>query len=256
MSPRRPPSRSVPLDVDPDASSTLLTSYSQFHFGYVFVYTDGRVIWHPDSGIYLDEDGRLVGYPTAWNSDTSELHLAYRDVERRLNQRGLELVRAGRIVPRELLSSILFLSKEEIDAYPEIITRVPTTLELWAEPTPTLYEPSHYAVCFIRPNDSSPDALPVPVDATQGAALLPAPAQALLHGTEQHIYGPNIGAPWPGPQACFKVTSAETTSLLQMLNYNVTYPGGEFVNLAMPDHYMTVEAVYPHGQYVPCSLCG
>ena len=33
----------APLVVGPDASSTLLTSYGQFHVGYVFVYADGRV---------------------------------------------------------------------------------------------------------------------------------------------------------------------------------------------------------------------
>jgi hypothetical protein len=183
----------------------------------------------------------------------------YRDVERRLNQRGLELVRAGRIVPTDLLSSIVSLSKEEMDAYVEMLSGAPIgTSELWAEPTPTMYEPSHYAVCFFGPNELSPVAPSVPFAATQGAAQLPAPAQALLHGTEQHIYDPDIGAPWSllpsPPHACFKVTSAERTSLLQMVNDKdrpgSMYPMGEGVDFGMPDHVMAVSARYPHGQYV------
>src|SRR5262245_51508281 len=38
----------APLVVGPDTASTLLTSWGQFHVGYVFVYADGRVIWEPD----------------------------------------------------------------------------------------------------------------------------------------------------------------------------------------------------------------
>jgi hypothetical protein len=247
-----------PPVVDPDASSTLLTSYWQFHLGYVFVYADGRVISHPDIGVWLDAAGRPVGYSAGWQVGAPEWHHEYRDIQRRLNQRGLELVRVGRIVPTDLLSSIISLSKEELDAYAEKISRTPiVTSDLWAEPTATVYEPSHYAVCFLGPNKLSPAAPPVPSDLAQGVAQLPAPAQALLHGKEQHNYDPSIDAASSlPPRPCFKITSAEATSLLQMFNHKVIPGNMNAVNLGVVNNYMTVSPIYPHGQYVFCGGCG
>ena len=118
---------------------------------------------------------------------------------------------------------------------------------LWAEPTARVWEPSHYAVCFMHPSG--------PLDATQGAAQLPAPAQALLHGTEQHIYDPHIGAPWSldqtPPHECFKITDVEKTTLQQMLTQAGMSPNGENVQLGGVNHYMSVLGIFPHGQTPP-----
>src|SRR5262245_38034816 len=65
----------APLIQGPDAASTLLTSWGELDVGYVFVYADGRVIWHSD------------GFPFVGP-------VVLGDRERRLSPRGLQLIRA------------------------------------------------------------------------------------------------------------------------------------------------------------------
>jgi hypothetical protein len=59
------------------AEGQLISQFAEFHVGFVFVYADGRVIWHPD--------------------------LAEGPFERRLTPEGVELVRSGAIQAEDLL---------------------------------------------------------------------------------------------------------------------------------------------------------
>lgn len=58
------------------AEGELIAQFAEFHVGFLFVYADGRVIWHPD--------------------------LAEGPFERRLTPEGVELVRAGAVAPAAL----------------------------------------------------------------------------------------------------------------------------------------------------------
>ena len=185
----------------------------------------------------------------------------YEAIERRLSPHGLELVRAGKLTPRQFL-----------DSYPD-----PHRVEeLWAEPTARLYEASTYAICH------------TPADLAPASAQLPASAQALLSG-KQRTVDPKIGwssEPMPGdlemvaelelafPSDCFEVTAAEASTLYQILDANGlfsqpgSWPGpsagtppsgwiaGSRVAELRPGAWYSVphissEPIYPHGQPVP-----
>jgi hypothetical protein len=133
--PTPPVSTVAPLVQGPDPASTILTSWRQFHVGFVLIYGDGRVISH------ADDPGGII--------------------ERRLSRRGLALVRAGK------LDAGYFLGHS--------ILRPPfPRKKLWAERTPRIWEPSKYALCPYQPMGGGGvalnatdvvDELPAPVQA-------------------------------------------------------------------------------------------
>src|SRR5262249_55425583 len=140
-----------------------------------FVYADGNVIWNPDG----------------------------RDYERRLNARGLDLVRAGKLDPRQILVTRKVQNGVTVDAYAFGATGVHQHAQLWSDPTATPYVPHASALCFVSP---------IGVDATRVAAQIPPPARALLEGTQRR-YPLNIGtASWGAPPVpsteCFELTPA------------------------------------------------
>jgi hypothetical protein len=266
----------APLVEGPDPASTLLASWAGFHVGYVFIYADGRVIW--SSGVFVDADGRVTWHPDGRDSfvdtDMGEIWypgrrarypgtrvrpegvFRYAVIERHLNPRGLDLVRAGKLDPKHLLRNWDHVDREgRIHWVRQLLYQ---REELWAEPTAQTYEPAKYAICYTGNQGDSTNARDV-------VGELPAPAQALLNG-KQRTYDPNIGtASWgfpPGPLTeCFEVTAAESATLYQILDTNgliyhdgvpftgwlAGLPGGSF---EIP-RLLEARPVFPHGQPVP-----
>jgi hypothetical protein len=228
-----PPPPAAPLAQLPDnAGSTLIASWAQMGSGYVFVYGDGRVIWYPNGGVFVGDDGRMIGRVgrviwdpeggffvdadggTLGHADPSARSLEdvvrYLPLERRLSPVGLDLVRGGQLQPRD------FVHDPDIDRREE----------LWAEPTVRTYQAADYAIC--------------PTD----VGRLPAPAQALLLGTQRTF---DFGE-------CFELTAAETATLYQILDADGTIDLDSITSgpgwLADIDFHAWVMAtpIYPHGQ--------
>ena len=254
----------LPIGQGPDAASALLTSWGQFHVGYVFVYTDGRVIWHPDAGVILDSDGRVVRAlpctaemcvvktpdgprPASGRGDFAIPRdpVSYVTLERRLSPHGLDLVLAGQIEPADFVIDLPPVQSDDV----------------WAEPTARVWEPTAYVLCPFRPIGGGG----VSANATDVVDELPAPVRAVLDG-KQRIYDPSIGtAHWefPGPGQgmtdCFELTAAETSTLYRMLVANGLINMGQdpirgaqgwervfvYGNLAFAP-----EPIFPHGQHV------
>jgi hypothetical protein len=244
----------APLVQGADPASTLLTSWSQFHVGYAFIYGDGRVLWY--TGVWVDANGRVTGYPggpdplVAYDKDGAT-RFKFRGVqqwlvlERRLSARGLGRVHAGAIEPSDLFS---------LDAAKSLHEH----RKLWAEPTPRISKFTKYALC---PSSNIPGEV---VAATDVVDELPAPVRAVLDG-KQRTYDPRIGTahwefPGPGQLAdCFELTAAETSTLYQMLDAN----GQIFNKSQQPNPPQGWDGVFkygrlifapwpifPHGQYV------
>src|SRR5262249_780743 len=133
----------------------------------VFVYADGRVIWYPGPA-YVDGGGRVTAIaidPIGGNPGAARLWLTesglergivppgpaifpegeYRNaiLERRLNARGLALVRAGKLDLR------YFLVNWNVDRDGQLhrVRFLYQRKRLWAEPTGRIWQPSHYAIC-------------------------------------------------------------------------------------------------------------
>jgi hypothetical protein len=218
----------APLVEGPDPGSTLLTSWGHVHVGYAFVYADGRVVWNPDVGVFLDAERRVTGTGQGCCSPGDDGPRPENvGVERRLSARGVELVRAGKLHPKR------FLVTRDVDREGRISIQFGSIERngLWAEPTARVYEPSKYAVRFPW-LEGAPDSV---VD------QLPPPAQALLRG-KQRTYDPSIGAAsWSLAQGqlieAFEVTAAEAATLRQIF-------GDELASFMLL-------AIYPHGQPVP-----
>jgi hypothetical protein len=243
-----------PLLLGSDTASTLLASWGDMHFGFVFVYADGRVISYPEAGVVVDAGGRVRGVPIepfmvsdehataarAWmngggltrNVPAGEFVFAV--IERRLSSRGLKLVRAGQLAAKDIvvpdLGRVTPEMRRTVDPsrWPLPISPY-QRFELWAEPTARTYEPSKYAICNLAP------------DAWAG---FPPTVQALLAGKERN-YDPILGTRhWsaPGersaePMKCFELTSADASTLHR---------------IADSDHRLLYESwpVYPHGHPV------
>jgi hypothetical protein len=219
------------LVVGPDAASTLLASYGRVHFGYVFVYGDGRVVLLPDIGARPLEDFGDFG--------TSGSAV----IERRLSPQGLERVQDGQVAPEDLLAW----------GDPSY-----STTELWAEPTARLYEPSTYAICYF-----TPPAFP-PTHAMSVASLPPV-VQPLLDG-RLRTYDPTIAFANPEmdaftrsvqPMDCFELTTAETARLYRVLDANgwVPHPPDQpeaplLEWYAWAGGAVIATPIYPHGQPV------
>ncbi len=256
VSPR--PRPVAPLVQGPDDASTLLASWGQWHVGWAFVYADGRVVWSPDVGVFLDADGRVTGIGNGCCSHSdARPRSEYVAVERSLSPRGVELVRAGKLHPRR------FLVLRDVDREGGIFIHFGSIERkgLWAEPTARVYEPSKYALC---PTSAIPGE--GPLAATDVVAELPAPAQALLKG-KLRTFDPSIGtASWPRPSTapppdntpveCFEITTAEASTLYQMLDAN-----GQIFNKGHPNPQgwdgvlvsgrveLSPVPIYPHGQF-------
>jgi hypothetical protein len=219
----------APLVEGPDPASTLLTSWGQFHVGYVLIYGDGRVLLPPDVESYLRKGGVLKDVV----------------VERHLSRRGLDLVRAGKLDAKNI--------------WPRPYRRK----ELWVEPTARIWKPAKYALC---PHHNSG---PVSLNATDVVDELPAPVRAVLDGKQRRIHDPSIGiahwaVPWtasgklPMKTDCFELTAAETSTLGQMLDAKgQIFNKGSHPNPQGWDGYfaygrvtMNPQPIYPHGEYV------
>ena len=113
---------------------------------YLVVYADGRVL--------------------SWN----DLRSGGGDyvLERRLTPEGVDLVRSGAIKAEDL-------------APPTVLHGVPESA--WADAEARPYAPARYSVCFVisRPDD---EEVPSATDVVRAMDLLPAPANALLRGTD------------------------------------------------------------------------
>ena len=257
----------APLVQGADPASTLLTSWGAIHVGYAFVYADGRVIWYPDIGARVDPDMEVTGAQRRRRENgvpAPDGEFRYEAIERHLSPQGLELVRAGKLTPRE------FLVSDPDDRDPQLRE------ELWAEPTARLYEAPTYAICH------------TPADLAPASAQLPASAQALLSG-KQRTVDPNIG--WSSepmgfsfqldaerelafPSDCFEVTAAEASTLYQILDANGLFsqpgswpgpsagtpPSGLDAGMRAAEvrpgawyssAQISSEPIYPHGQPVP-----
>ena len=241
----------APLVEGPDASSTLLTSWAQFHVGYVFAYGDGRVLWYPDIGARVDADMEVSGAQRRRRTDglpAPNGEFRYQIIERHLSPLGLELLLAGQLDLKGLL----------VGPYPY------SRRELWIEPTARVYQPSTYALCPMTEGGSRS----IPANATDVVDELPTPVRPVLDG-KQRIYDPTIGtAHWefpgtpgmPGtPMECFELTAAETSTLYQIIDANGLFnhdeetiygPYGWDRVFHHGNLSLTPEAVFPHGQHV------
>jgi hypothetical protein len=270
----------APPAVGPEASSTLLTSYGQMHVGYVFVYADGRVIWEPNVGMYAGADGRVTAIPLSpagvgsgptigrfWLTEsglkpgdwTPEGEFGYRNIERRLSARGLDLVREGKIDVKHLLVQPGEQWPAEIPRRPADLKSWPVVIqlwlrpELWAEPTARVWQPSTWAIGF-QWQDSPVET----VDVTRALEQLPASAQALLTGKRRTCNYANAGnAHWPFqpggvPTECFELNAAELAALWPSLDPNTSIAdlSTEGLRIEVDGRAAILNAlpIYPHGQ--------
>ena len=138
--------------------------------------------------VYVYADGLVVVYPDIGATPVGATR--YSLAERRLTREGVELVRSGAIDPSAFLT----------DQLPE---------SAWADPEFRPYAPSRYAICDWTENK--------PTNPSRIGSRLPAPAQALLRGTERTYdkIGAGLGE-WP-PVACSEVTADEAHILVDLL---------------------------------------
>jgi hypothetical protein len=253
---------------------------------YVFVYADGRVIW--DTGgapVWADADGRVIAIPFGGPTEFGRFwltesglkpasgnpgggELVLRNIERRLSDRGLELVRAGNIEAKHLLVQPGDQWPEELPRRPEDLKRLPVALQLalrpdlWAEPTSRVWEPSTWAIEFhrLRYDLHSVEA----VDATRALEQLPASAQALLTDKSRTCDYVNAGnAHWDlGPfrlggvsTECFELNAAELAAFSASLDPNTliddpdTLTAGSWhIEVDGRDAILNALPIYPHGQ--------
>jgi hypothetical protein len=174
-----------------DGEATVVAQYAKFPFGWVFVYDDGRVLWHQ----YGPRSGAL---------------------ERRLTADGLDLVRSG------ALPASAFLRALSHAAHPRWVAKHPNWSQtwtpgtplpagLWADPEFRTYAPSRYAL-IIKWDDYASALEPLP------AALqrLPASARTLLRGRERTYHtGDWYFTEHPSWDWSFFLVSAEEASVLE-----------------------------------------
>ena len=174
-----PPALPVPLS---DDEATVVAQYAKFPFGWVFVYDDGRVLWHQ----YGPESGAL---------------------ERRLTADGLDLVRSGALPASAFLRALSHAAHPTWNVkhpnwsanHPNLRTPLPTGL--WADPEFRTYAPSRYALILLE-------------DEAPALARLPVSARALLGGKD----GTYRHTDWYFPESwdwSFFPVSAEEASVLE-----------------------------------------
>jgi hypothetical protein len=286
-----------PIVEGADRGSTLLASWTTTggglreppeppRTGYVLVYADGRVIWSPQGGFFVDANGRVtaVGVTSAKSGPSVSQtitqfwvdgHTMYKGnvtttdaggrqtgrrgfvpegefrngvIERRLSPRALELVRSGRVDPMNFVVRFRLDVKARIHWVRLLYQRE----ELWAEPTARIWESSRYAICFF--------ANGVAVRASDVVGELPESARLLLD-SKVRTYNPNrsfarptaADASWYGqglvpgqPTECFEVNTADKSALERILNLQDSVP------YTPQSGSVTSVAfpIYPHGQFV------
>jgi hypothetical protein len=267
----------APLVVGPDAASTLLTSWGQFHGGgFVFVYADGRVIWAIGASVWADADGRVTAIPLAgptefgtfWLTEsglkpvsgTPEGEFVHGNIERRLSARGLELVRAGNIEVKHLLVHPDEQFPAELPRGPEDLNQWPIAIQLWLRPElwagpARIWQPSTWAIEFHRFQYDPPSV--EAVDATRALEQLPASAQALLTGKRRTCDYVNAGnAHWDlGPfrldgvsTECFELNAGELAAFSASLDPNTFIEGSWHIDVDGRDAILNALPIYPHGQ--------
>jgi hypothetical protein len=195
----------------PDAASTLLASYVQIHDGFVYVYGDGRVIWHNDAPWGSRE-------PTAY--------------ERRLSPRGLGLVWSGVLVANDFNEGR------------------PVPVDAWIDPPNMPYAPwtpAEFAGCLYQ---ESLDPGGYPSDATHRLGDLPASARALLHTqrTYPHALSHYTGRATSGE--CFVLTPEEARTAAPTLSPQNLYTPVELIPASADAGAIRlwVLPVLPHGE--------
>ena len=136
-----------------DDEATVVAQYAKFPFGWVFVYDDGRVLWHQ----YGPESGAL---------------------ERRLTADGLDLVRSGDLPASAFLRALSHAAHPTWNMkhpnwsvnHPNWGAPLPTGV--WVDPEFRTYAPSRYALILKQ-------------DEASVLQRLPASARALLRGRER-----------------------------------------------------------------------
>jgi hypothetical protein len=195
----------------------ILAQWSKLHAGWVYVYTDGRVLSYPDRQA-------VAGHPNGGI------------LERRLSTDGLAMVRAGEV---ELHA---FLPKS--DTLPN---------RAWSDRTPSNYQPSKYALCHAPAGERPPRQGLGDLNPIRG--LVAGTLQPLLAGTERTFADPAVG-PWPAVD-CFVLDTHEAEMVwaeslprddpamyASDANYTTltTTDGAEFDVVLLP--------ILPHGGFV------
>jgi hypothetical protein len=188
----------LPVASDAD-EATVVAHFAKFPFGWVFVYDDGRVLWH--------DYGESPPGPVGGNHN-------YVPLERRLTADGLDLVRSGALPARDFIRALSpdpnhpnwYRFHPNWDADHPNWTDVSLPAGLWADPEFKPYVPSRYAAC-----PGAPGATPRTLEG------LPAPTQALLRGTERTYRTIDVYGPTPDSLECFVVSAAEASVLERTL---------------------------------------
>jgi hypothetical protein len=187
-----------------DGEATVLAQFAKFGYGWVFVYDDGRVVFH--------QYGRPI-----YSSPAPSL------LERRLTADGLDLVRSGALPASAFLHALSSRAHGNADLWTPVMgTSLPAGL--WADPEFEPYVPSRYAVC----NQVEPGGPGYRESLAGILQSLPAPARALLRGKERAYYRNSdlyLGdEPWS--LACF-VVSPEEAGVLNVVDPWPLLPHGE-----------------------------
>jgi hypothetical protein len=210
------------------AEGEVVAEYAELHAGYVFVYADGRVIWHRDGVRGINEQ--------------------------RLTPEGIEIVQSGPFGKHPIWKGQELLMVQIL--YQADGTVLPAEVfddaGAWADPRIRPYAPARFAICFGRDGVGGGNYL----DPSRYVDLLPAPAQALLRGKE-HTYegaGPLLVGGDP-PTECFELTTEEARALDQILSdaglERDTAPDSGDVSFGLQDEAgrvgMDFNPLFPHG---------
>ena len=151
-----PPAQPVATPAD---EATVVAQYAKYAVGWVFVYEDGRVLWHPAWGMLsalLSEEGKkaLVDFQERLSPESPGYadHLKTPLLERRLTADGLDLVESGAVPASAFLRAFVAGAQPQFGNNPDVewTGGAPLPAGLWAEPEFRAYEPSSYAFWPLR----------------------------------------------------------------------------------------------------------
>ena len=137
-----PPSGAVPST--PEEGEYVLGGWGP-HNGWVYLYTDERVIWSPDGGTIY---------------------------ELRLSAAGVDLFRSASVSLKEEVFNWVLNQCPGVGC-----VSPPLPVNAWDDAEIRAWVPSKYAICYLGPRDD--------IEPSRVVGLLPAPAQALLGGKER-----------------------------------------------------------------------
>ena len=186
------------VPVETNDAAELVDEWVQFHAGWAYVYEDGRVLWRTDG------DERIV--------------------EQRLSPLGLDLVRAGEIVPASFVGG-----------------QATIPAGAWSDPSRDEYHPTKYAICPVGSSGTGGTDR----GADEIEARLPYTVMAQVAGTAHPFtHGDWGGTAGPGGpasvQTCFILTSERATA---MWAHTRVEPGGDGADGVMRVSYLTFGAV-------------